>query len=93
MNESDIDEPPPVRAFTILGVTHGGRRFRPSDWSCRLAGGYGKVEGNVIRYHPDIQPVTGDQGPAVRVRTSDRVIAGDLAAFATANDLVVLQQD
>jgi hypothetical protein len=92
MNEGHSDGLSPMNVFTILGVTHSGRRFRPSDWSCRLAGGYGKVEGNVIRYHPDIQPVTSEQGPAIRVRTANPVIARDLAAFAAANDLVVLKQ-
>jgi hypothetical protein len=90
MNEAATDEAPPGGAVTIVGVTRCGRRFRPSDWSCRLASGYGKVEGNVIRYHPDVQPVASEGVPAVRVNTHDPAIARTLAAFAEANDLVVL---
>jgi len=30
--------PPKPRLFFIQGVTHAGRKFRPSDWAERLAG-------------------------------------------------------
>ncbi len=92
MNEIS-EEPPPVKSFTILGLTQGGHKFRPSDWPCRLAGPYGTVEQNVVRYHPDVQPVTHDGHPGVRVNSSNSAIAFHLEAFAAANDLVVVREE
>lgn len=52
------------REFFIQGITRGGRAFRPSDWSERLAGalssfqpkGSGAVPGAHIRYSPYCVP-------------------------------------
>ncbi|MDR3395912.1 MAG: DUF3579 domain-containing protein [Parasulfuritortus sp.] len=92
MSTADSDEPPSAGCFTILGLTNSGRKFRPSDWSCRLAGPYGKVEQNVIRYHPDVQPINCNGQPGVRVSTTNPAIATHLEAFAAANDLVVVRE-
>lgn len=91
MSDSEPAGSIPDGAFTILGVTSKGRKFRPSDWSCRLAGPYGTVEGNVIRYHPDVQPVVGGDYPGVRVRSTDPLVTAALEAFAKANDLVIVR--
>jgi hypothetical protein len=85
-------EPLPEAPFTILGLTTAGKKFRPSDWTCRLAGPYGTVEQNVVRYHPDVQPVNCAGQPGVRVTTANPAIIRDLQAFAAANDLVVVRE-
>lgn len=86
------EEPPSTGAFTILGVTRSGKKFRPSDWPCRLAGPYGRVEGNVVRYHPDVQPVHHEGQAGVRVTTLNLTISKALADFAKCHDLVVVHQ-
>lgn len=93
MSNSDSDSRPSRTAFTILGVTSKGKKFRPSDWSCRLAGPYGTVVQNVIRYNPDVQPVNGGDYPGVRVQSSDPSVADYLEAFAKANDLVIVRDE
>jgi len=50
--------PPITKEFIILGITHEGRTFRPSDWAERLAGVMsqfspgGAVPGDYISYSP-----------------------------------------
>jgi hypothetical protein len=92
MSDPDASEPQPGGVFTILGVTHSGKKFRPSDWTCRLAGPYGKVEQNVVRYHPDVQPVHRDGYPGIRVKSPNPEVTRDLEAFAKANDLVIMRE-
>ena len=89
MDMDPAQETDPGKPFTICGVTRTGSRFRPSDWSCRLAGAYGKVVGNVIRYHPDVQPIHCGGNVGVRVYATDPGVVQSLLAFAIANDLVV----
>ena len=93
MSDSNLDSHPLQTAFTILGVTSKGKKFRPSDWSCRLAGPYGTVVNNVIRYSPDVQPVNGGDYPGVRVCSTDRCVTEYLEAFAKANDLVIVREE
>jgi Protein of unknown function (DUF3579) len=92
MANAESIPPSPSEGFVILGVTRSGKKFRPSDWNCRLAGPYGKMVQNMVRYHPDVQPVSCNGQPGVRVTTTDATITGDLIAFAKANDLVVEQE-
>ena len=93
MTDSESDTGLKFKTFIILGVTSKGKKFRPSDWSCRLAGPYGKVEQNVVRYSPDVQPINGGDYPGVRVHSCDPKVTKYLEAFAEANDLVIVRDD
>jgi len=93
MSNTEAEDPLPEGGFTILGVTRAGKKFRPSDWTCRLAGPYGKVERNVVRYHPDVQPIFRDGHVGLRVSSLNPAITRVLHAFARANDLVVLCEE
>lgn len=48
----------PTRLYDILGVTHEGRVFRPSDWSERLAGAMSsfRPKGSGIAAHIGYSP-------------------------------------
>lgn len=93
MTEDASEEAPQPAPFTILGVTRSGSKFRPSDWPCRLAGPYGRIDGKVVRYHPDVQPVSHEGHQGVRVSTLNQTISQALAAFAESHDLVVVRQE
>jgi hypothetical protein len=72
----------PPRQFYIHGVTHDGRRFRPSDWAERLAGamasfrpgGSGGGIGAFIGYSPYCVPQTLDGMRCVLVNEALRDI-------------------
>lgn len=41
----------------ILGITHKGNKFRPSDWVDRLAAVFGSFDASKrLRYHPLVRP-------------------------------------
>jgi hypothetical protein len=93
MSDTESEEPLPEGPFTILGVTRSGKKFRPSDWTCRLAGPYGKVDRNVVRYHPDVQPIFRDGNVGLQVNSLNPAITRVLHAFARANDLIVVHAE
>ncbi|QKT02648.1 DUF3579 domain-containing protein [Ectothiorhodospiraceae bacterium 2226] len=87
-NTSDTDG-----HIIIRGLTHAGRRFRPSDWAERLSTQSGTFVGGRIRYHPYVQLRTLD---GVKSLVVDKRYAVEkplgfahLLAFARGNDLVV----
>ena len=45
------DDPAKPRQFTIRGITHSGKTFRPSDWSERLAGALSSFRPGQQRHH------------------------------------------
>ena len=57
---------PAANEVIILGMTHEGKTFRPSDWAERLAGGMsqfrpgGAVSGSHLSYSPWCVPNTLD---------------------------------
>ena len=89
-----------AKEIFILGVTHGGRPFRPSDWAERLAGVMsqfrpgGPQPGSHLGYSPWCIPTTFDGVRCVVVDPDLRdydVMAWDfLMGFAKDNDLQVL---
>jgi hypothetical protein len=54
--------PPPanlVRKIIIEGMTHDGRKFRPSDWAERMSGSLSTFgRDHRIQYSPMLQPLT-----------------------------------
>jgi len=91
----------PVRDFLILGVTEGGRPFRPSDWADRLCGvmspyrpgGAGGLQAH-LGYSPFVMPSMHDGQRCVRVdarlHALEPLAYKFLVAFARDNALQVL---
>jgi len=69
---------PSAKEVFIMGVTHEGRTFRPSDWAERLAGVMsqfrpgGAVPGSHLSYSPWCVPNTLDGQKCVIVHTDLR---------------------
>ena len=81
-------------AMLILGVTHSGRTFRPSDWVDRLAGRFSTFcQDRRLKYSPSVRPLTveGMRGLLVDVRLveSDPDTFRFLMDFAIDNDLLI----
>ena len=87
-----------IRDFVIIGVTHAGRRFRPSDWSDRLCSTMSAFGADRrMQYSPHVQPGSSEEGyktVIVRARLYDLepMAYNFLVRFAHDNDLV-LQYD
>ena len=68
----------PSKEIFILGITHQGRTFRPSDWAERLAGVMsqfrpgGAVPGSHLSYSPWCVPNSLDGNKCVIVHTDLR---------------------
>ena len=85
----------------ILGVTHDGKTFRPSDWAERLAGVMsqfrpgGALPGDRISYSPWCVPNTLDGQKCVIVhvdlREAEPLAWSFVMNFAKDNDLQVLE--
>lgn len=81
--------------FIIVGVTSGGRKFRPSDWADRLCGimsAFGSD--NRMTYSPYVRPgcsLKGDKTVLVDARIHDiePLAYNFLVNFAKDNDLRV----
>lgn len=44
-------------SHVILGITHKGNKFRPSDWVERIAAAFGSFDASKrLRYHPLVRP-------------------------------------
>lgn len=93
-----VDQAPAV-PFLIVGVTPGGRAFRPSDWADRLAGVMASFQppGSGPRSHLQYSPyaVPGVHGPHKCVRVDPAIAEVEpmaltfLLNFARDNDLVL----
>ena len=85
----------PIQSFIIVGVTTGGRTFRPSDWADRLCGimsAFGSD--NRMMYSPYVRPgcsLKGDKTVLVDARIHDiePLAYNFLVNFAKDNDLQV----
>ena len=85
----------------ILGITHEGRTFRPSDWAERLAGVMsqfrpgGAVPGSHLSYSPWCVPNTLDGQKCVIVHTDLReeepMAWNFVMNFARDNDLQIVE--
>ena len=90
-----------AKEIFILGVTHGGRNFRPSDWAERLAGVMssfrpgGAQPGSHLSYSPWCVPhvVNGVRCVIVnRALRDEEPMAWDFCLnFAKDNDLQVVE--
>ena len=88
-----------AKEIFILGVTHGGRNFRPSDWAERLAGVMsqfrpgGPQPGSHLGYSPWCVPTSIGGIKCVIIHTDlgeHEVMAWDFCVnFARDNDLQV----
>lgn len=81
-------------AVQILGMTHSGCVFRPSDWVDRLAGRFSTFSRNRrLQYSSDVRPLTveGMRGLLVDIRLveSDPEAFHFLMDFAIDNDLLI----
>ena len=93
-----VDQAPDV-PFLIVGVTSGGRGFRPSDWADRLAGVMASFQppGSGPRSHLQYSPyaVPGVYGPHKCVRVDPAIAEVEpmalsfLLNFARDNDLML----
>ena len=92
---------PHTNEVFILGLTHEGRTFRPSDWAERLAGVMsqfrpgGATPDSYISYSPWCVPNTVEGNKCVIVHTDlreEEPMAWDFVMnFAKDNDLQVLE--
>jgi hypothetical protein len=92
---------PSAKEVFIMGVTHDGRTFRPSDWAERLAGVMsqfrpgGAVPGSHLSYSPWCVPNTLDGQKCVIVHTDLReeepMAWSFVMNFARDNDLQVIE--
>ena len=68
-----------IRDFVIIGVTHAGRRFRPSDWSDRLCSTMSAFGAdNRMTYSPYVRPgctLKGDKTVLVDAALYDESVA------------------
>ena len=84
-----------IRDFVIIGVTHAGRRFRPSDWSDRLCSTMSAFgTDRRMQYSPYVQPGNSEEGHKtvnVKARLYDLepMAYNFLVRFAHDNDLVL----
>lgn len=83
-----------IESFVILGVTHSGRKFRPSDWAERLCGvmsAFGSERR--MAYSPYVQPGMFEGEKCVfvdrRIHDVEPLAYSFLVNFALDNDLVV----
>ncbi|TDN68624.1 DUF3579 domain-containing protein [Paraburkholderia sp. BL10I2N1] len=94
-------EAPPTEYF-IQGITKSGRKFRPSDWSERLAGvmsGFGpgarKGPNAYMQYSVYVRPtIIGDLKVVIldsRLRDIEPMAFDFVMNFAKDNDLVVTE--
>lgn len=94
-----VNTPPPQR-YIILGKTHGGKVFRPSDWAERLCGvmaeyrpGYqpGALRRMIQGFSPYAQPVVRDGLKCVvidrRIEALEPMAWQFVCGFARDNDL------
>jgi hypothetical protein len=84
--------------FIIRGITTRGSRFRPSDWSERLAGAFAVIDPNHrTSYSPYVQPTTLDGIPCIvvdkKLKTTDPTAYRFLQTFAQSNELVTENAD
>ena len=89
-------------SFVILGITEGGRTFRPSDWAERLAGATAAFRPPSsqadahLRFSPYVMPGIRDGIRCVRVDARLREIepmAFDFVRrFAVDNELQVIRE-
>ena len=80
--------------FVIIGRTHDGAPFRPSDWAERLCGVMSQFGADHrMRYSPYVQPITTGGMRAVvvdvRLRELEPLAYNFLVGFARGNDLDV----
>jgi uncharacterized protein DUF3579 len=84
-----------IQSFIIVGVTTGGKTFRPSDWADRLCGVMSAFGAdNRMMYSPYVRPgcsLKGDKTVLVDARIHDiePLAYNFLVNFAKDNDLTV----
>lgn len=76
----------------IMGVTNGGRRFRPSDWAQRITTAVGSAgPDRRVRFHPRVRMATREGVNCVlvdkRLEEEDPMMFEFLMNFARSNDL------
>ena len=83
---------PSAKEVFILGVTHDGRTFRPSDWAERLSGVMAGFGGNArMGYSPHVHPVDVGGVKCVvvhrRIKAIEPMAWDFLLGFARDNEL------
>lgn len=96
-----MSESPDAKSFVILGLTRGGRPFRPSDWAERLCGimsGFRPTGGGPqahLTYSPYVMPGLRDGVKCVRVDSRlhalEPMAYKFLVGFAADNELQVVE--
>ncbi len=87
-----------VKKIIIEGITQGGRKFRPSDWSERMSGALSTFgRDHRIQYSPLLQPLTinGVKCIALDPKLQEHFpeMYSYIMGWATNNDLVVTESD
>jgi hypothetical protein len=87
-----------VKKIIIEGMTHAGRKFRPSDWAERMSGSlstFGRDQR--IRYSPLLQPLTIDGVKCVALDPEMQVQFPEMYRYimgwANNNDLIVKESE
>lgn len=82
----------------IIGITHSGKKFRPSDWCRRLAGTCALFDDKKkIKYHKYITPCFIEDEQVSGVCVDDRLkddepdVYSYLFNFAEENDLIIIE--
>ncbi len=87
-----------VKKIIIEGVTHNGRKFRPSDWAERMSGALSTFgRDHRIHYSPLLQPTTIKGVKCLVIDPSMEKNSPDMYRYimgwASNNELVVSEQD
>lgn len=87
-----------MNKIIIEGVTHSGRKFRPSDWAERMSGSlstFGRDQR--IRYSPLLQPLTVDGVKCIaidpKMQNEFPEMFSYIMGWARGNDLVVNESE
>ncbi len=102
-SQSKVFEARAVKSFLIVGITHDGKPFRPSDWADRLCGIMAQFRpggggpGAHLGYSPLVVPDQHGEAKCVRVDAGlyaiERMAYQFLVNFAADNGLQVSELD
>ena len=90
----DSDDTPKI---LIQGVTHEGKKFRPSDWAERVSGSLSEIKNHRIYYSPMLRPTMKDGNKCVLLDPKLKQVNPELyeyiLRFAENNNLKICGED
>ena len=87
-----------MKKIIIEGVTHSGRKFRPSDWAERMSGALSTFgRDHRIQYSPLLQPLTIEGVKCIvidpRMQEEHPEMYAYIMGWANNNDLVITEKE